>query len=114
LAAFAPPVVELDWTEERVEVHRDQSIAHLRRVGRRGALDRHLEREAGGRRRGGMLVGQMPELRGERGCVMEAVQEITDRVSGGRCPLRRSHGEVRCVVEIGGEGLAARSIAEAQ
>src|SRR5256712_3114757 len=59
-----------------------------------------------------MLVGHVPELRGERQCVMEAIKEVTDPVAGGRCPLHRSDGEVRRFVEIGGEAFPPRAVAE--
>src|SRR4029077_1405990 len=45
LDSVRPAIVELDFAKERVEVRGRERVAHLRRIGRGGALDRDLERE---------------------------------------------------------------------
>src|SRR6266705_18033 len=45
---------------------------------------------------------------------MEAIEEVTDPVAGGGCPLRRSHGEVRRPVEVGREPVSAGPVAKAK
>src|SRR6266487_2326625 len=43
---------------------------------------------------------------------MEAIEEVTDPVAGGGCPLCRSHGEVRRLVEVGREPVSAGPVAK--
>src|SRR5205814_9273991 len=110
LYRVGPAVVELDLTEECVQVGGGERLLHLCGLRRGCPLGRDLEREAGGGRGGGILVGHVAELRGERQCVMETIEEITDPVAGGWCPLRRSDREVRRLVEVGGEQAPTRPI----
>src|SRR2546426_9085580 len=92
LGDVRPAVIELDFAKEGVEVDIGQRLADVIRVGRASPLDRHLEGETCGGRRGSMLVRQVTEACriGER--VMKAVQEVARAVARGRRPLRRPNG----------------------